>query len=321
MWSHFAEHSKCAQLFAHWVHWSHMAGYIQNVLSMYPLGTLGSHVDCALNVFTIYLVGIWAPVPSVCICSISSELRLLSPHALTRPLLCLLLFELVSMFSRFRKFQSLEFPRSLALENPGSLRDSTGNRAIPWVHPSNQNKMLYLFTYYKFLVTHWILWDPVSNTDSEHCDRTDGNTAKDTANKPLRNTTGTFFWKIQDVPTTFLFRTSQSHDLVHCECTGCFLSMSHSGTLQYFFWEILKCTHGLHDQDTAVTSLGTLWMYQVFAAPGKLQRNWLGKLWMYFQCPGQYMVGTLSMSLQCICSVPAWYTTLCPQCMIKVVFF
>ena len=35
---------------------------------------------------------------------------------------------------------------------------------------------------------------------------------------------------------------------------------------------------------------------------------------MYFQCPGRYMVGTLSMSLQCICSVPAWYTTLCPQC-------
>ena len=25
------------------------------------------------------------------------------------------------------------------------------------------------------------------------------------------------------------------------------------------------------------------------------------------------MVGTLSMSLQCICSVPARYTTLCPQ--------
>ena len=36
---------------------------------------------------------------------------------------------------------------------------------------------------------------------------------------------------------------------------------------------------------------------------------------MYFQCPGQYMVGTLSMSLQCICSVLAWYTTLCPQCL------
>ena len=35
------------------------------------------------------------------------------------------------------KFQSPEFPRSLILGNPGSLRDSTGNRAIPWVHPGN----------------------------------------------------------------------------------------------------------------------------------------------------------------------------------------
>jgi len=26
---------------------------------------LESHVDCALNVFTMYPVGIWAPVPSV----------------------------------------------------------------------------------------------------------------------------------------------------------------------------------------------------------------------------------------------------------------
>ena len=43
LWSHFAEHSKCAQLFTHRVHWSHMTGHIQNVLRMYPLGILGSH--------------------------------------------------------------------------------------------------------------------------------------------------------------------------------------------------------------------------------------------------------------------------------------
>jgi len=36
---------------------------------------------------------------------------------------------------------------------------------------------------------------------------------------------------------------------------------------------------------------------------------------MYSQCPGWYIVVTLSMSLQYICSVPAWYTTLCPQCL------
>ena len=43
---------------------------------------------------------------------------------------------LVTRF-RIRKFWSLEFPHSLALGNPGSLRDSTGNRAIPWVCPGN----------------------------------------------------------------------------------------------------------------------------------------------------------------------------------------
>ena len=41
-----------------------MAGHIQNVLSMYPLGILESNVDCDLNVFTMYPVGIWALVPS-----------------------------------------------------------------------------------------------------------------------------------------------------------------------------------------------------------------------------------------------------------------
>ena len=69
----------------------------------------------------------------------------------------------------------------------------------------------------KFLVTSFRLI--LNFTDSEHCNQTDGNTAKNTVNEPLRNITGTFFEKIQDIPTTFLFRTSQSHDLVHCECT------------------------------------------------------------------------------------------------------
>ena len=41
--SDFYEYWKCAQLFAHWVHWSQMAGHIQNVLSMCSLGISGSH--------------------------------------------------------------------------------------------------------------------------------------------------------------------------------------------------------------------------------------------------------------------------------------
>jgi len=48
----------------HWAYWGHMAGYIQNVLNILSLGTLESHVDCALSVFTMYPVGICAPVPS-----------------------------------------------------------------------------------------------------------------------------------------------------------------------------------------------------------------------------------------------------------------
>ena len=47
------------------------------------------------------------------------------------------------------------------------------------------------------------------------------------SNEPLRNTRGTFFGKFQDVPMVFLFGTSWSHDLVHCECTEHFLSMRH----------------------------------------------------------------------------------------------
>ena len=34
-------------------------------------------------------------------------------------------------------FRIRKFPPSLAFGNPGSLRDSTGNRAIPWVCPGN----------------------------------------------------------------------------------------------------------------------------------------------------------------------------------------
>ena len=41
--SDFWEYWKCAQLFGHWAHWSQMAGHIQNVLSMCPLGISGSH--------------------------------------------------------------------------------------------------------------------------------------------------------------------------------------------------------------------------------------------------------------------------------------
>ena len=60
--------------FDHWAYWSHMLTVISmfspctqwvfGPLSPVSLGIFESHVDCDLNVFTMYPVGIWALVPS-----------------------------------------------------------------------------------------------------------------------------------------------------------------------------------------------------------------------------------------------------------------
>jgi len=55
----------------------------------------------------------------------------------------------------------------------------------------------------------------------------DGNTAKYTVNEPPRNIMGTFFGKIQGLPTDYLIRTLWSHDLEHCKCTRHFLHWEH----------------------------------------------------------------------------------------------
>ena len=75
-------------------------------------------------------------------------------------------------------------------------------------------------------------WFILSFTDQEHYDRIAGYITKYVPSEPLGNTAGTFFGEIQDIPINYLIRTSQSHDLVHFECTGRFLWMSHSGKLQ-----------------------------------------------------------------------------------------
>jgi len=67
-----------------------------------------------------------------CICSISLELRLLYPHVLTCPLPHLSL----SLSTHLYVPQTPEIPESgiptlPCTRNPGSLRDSIGNRAIP----------------------------------------------------------------------------------------------------------------------------------------------------------------------------------------------
>ena len=75
-------------------------------------------------------------------------------------------------------------------------------------------------------------WFVLSFTDQEHCDCITGYIAKHTPNEPLGNTAGTFFGEIQDIPINYLIGTLRSHDLVHFECTSCFLWMSHLGKLQ-----------------------------------------------------------------------------------------
>jgi hypothetical protein len=60
-------------------------------------------------------------------------------------------------------------------------------------------------------------------TDWEHHDHTNWNTIKYTVNEPLGNITGTFFGKIQGLPTDYPVRSPWSHDLENCECTESFL--------------------------------------------------------------------------------------------------
>ena len=51
-----------------------------------------------------------------------------------------------------------------------------------------------------------------------------------------------------------------------------------------------------------------------FLAWGNCRETGLENCECTFGFPAGYLAGTLSMSLQCICSVPGGYTTPCPQC-------
>ena len=55
-------------------------GYILNVIIMYLLGALRSHIVCAHNVFTMCTLGIWVLAPSVSdleLCGRQEDLELL----------------------------------------------------------------------------------------------------------------------------------------------------------------------------------------------------------------------------------------------------
>jgi len=127
---------------------------------------------------------------------------------------------------------------------------------------------------------------------------TTGNTAKNSLNEPLRNITGTFFGKIQDVPITFLMGTSWSHDLGHCECTAeNSLNEPPRNTAVTFFGKI---------QDVPMDHLmGTSQSHDLGHckctdhSPGQGNCREIGRENSGCTCnvPGGYMLGTLSSSL------------------------
>ena len=64
-----------------------------------------------------------------------------------------------------------------------------------------------------------LFWFVLNFTGWEHHNHTAGNTAKYTVNEPIRNIMGTFFGRIQGLPTDYLIKTLWSYDLENCECT------------------------------------------------------------------------------------------------------
>ena len=72
-------------------------------------------------------------------------------------------------------------------------------------------------------------------------------------NEPLGGIARTFFGKIQDVPINYLMGTLQSHDWVHCGCTGHVLGWDTAGKLA---WKILNVL--------AVYRVGIWWVHCPF---------------------------------------------------------
>ena len=156
-----------------------------------------------------------------------------------------------------------------------------------------------------------LFWFILSFTNWEHYDCIAGNITKDIPSEPFGNTAVTFFGKIQDVPTYYLIRTSWSHDLVRSECTSHFLWMSHSGELHVLSLGKFRM---FPKRDITVTWLGTLWICWLCPGLGHCIEIGLENSECTCNVLGRYRVGSLSISLQCTCSILVWYTTPCPQC-------
>jgi len=148
-----------------------------------------------------------------------------------------------------------------------------------------------------------------------HCNGTAGNTAKYTVNEPLGNITGTFFGKILGLPIYYLIRTLWSHDLEHCKHTDQFFLNEPLGNIVgTFFGKILGFpmdylmgtlqSHGLEHCECTGHFLHWEHCNEIGLGNSECVCNVLDG----------FLVGTLSISMQCTCSVPAGYTGPCPQC-------
>ena len=106
----------------------------------------------------------------------------------------------------------------------------------------------------------------------EHCNRTNGRTARKTLDDPLGNTARTFFQNISSVPKVFLMGTPWLHNQDHLKCTENSLPLENCIKIGL---KNLQCSCSVRSGNTAIT---------------------------------------LSIYLQCTCSVPAPDTGSCPQC-------
>jgi len=118
---------------------------------------------------------------------------------------------------------------------------------------------------------------------------------------------GTFFGKIQGLPTDYLIRTLWSHDLESCECTEQFFLNEPFGKIWGFPIDCLIRTLQSHDLEHCKCTRRFLhWEHcnQTGSGNSECVCNVLDG----------FLVGTLSIPLWCTCSVPTGYTTPCPQC-------
>src|SRR5258705_1606204 len=112
-----------------------------------------------------------------------------------------------------------------------------------------------------------LFWLILNFTASVHCGATRQETAKNSLNELLRDTTITFFGNIQDVPTDYMIGTLQSHDQGHCKCP-------HSLLGQEIAWKIAWKILNVLEMDWVGTPLvlcpfpcSVLVMYQLRTPP------------------------------------------------------